>query len=113
MRLPNASQAIIDPAKLRDYCLNAAHPEGRHKARVFQAALGIGPQDADWLKTAILAALQDAEVVNAEDTPYGQRYDVDVSLSRAGLTTWVRTGWILRKSENVPRLATCYVRYTP
>ncbi|WP_200235400.1 DUF6883 domain-containing protein [Thiohalocapsa halophila] len=41
MKLPNANQAVVDLEKLRGYCLNPAHPRGRHKARVFAAALGI------------------------------------------------------------------------
>lgn len=40
MKLPNAENAVIDIAKLRDYSLNPNHPEGKHKARVFQAKLG-------------------------------------------------------------------------
>ena len=35
MKLPNVARASVDIAKLRDYCLNSSHPEGRHKARVF------------------------------------------------------------------------------
>ena len=46
MRLPNADQAIVEIAKLRDYSLNTQHPEGKHKARVFQAALGFTAEDA-------------------------------------------------------------------
>ena len=41
MRLPNPSRAFVDASKLRDYCLNAQHPRGRHKARVFASALGL------------------------------------------------------------------------
>lgn len=40
MKLPNADRAIVDVAKLRDYCLNPNHEEGKHKARVFAASLG-------------------------------------------------------------------------
>jgi hypothetical protein len=42
MKLPNAGQAIVDIAKLRDYSLSPTHEEGKHKARVFAAALGDG-----------------------------------------------------------------------
>jgi hypothetical protein len=42
MKLPNAEKAFIDNKKLLDYCLNPLHEEGKHKARVFQSALGIG-----------------------------------------------------------------------
>ena len=41
MRLSSAQHAVVDPAKLRDYCLNPKHPRGRHKARVFAASLGM------------------------------------------------------------------------
>jgi hypothetical protein len=37
VKLPHAELAVVDIAKLRDYCLNADHLRGRHKARVFAA----------------------------------------------------------------------------
>ena len=47
MKLPNSGQATVDIAKLRHYSLDATHEEGKHKARVFAAALGITEADAD------------------------------------------------------------------
>jgi len=55
VKLPNADNAVVEAAKLRDYCLNPAHPEGRHKARVFRSALGVGQEQAEWLREAILS----------------------------------------------------------
>ena len=46
MRIPNGEEAVVDIRKLADYCLNASHLSGRHKARIFRAALGIGREDA-------------------------------------------------------------------
>ena len=43
MKLPNGDRAVIDIAKLRDYCLSPDHLRGRHKARVFAAAQGAAP----------------------------------------------------------------------
>ncbi|MBI3424605.1 MAG: hypothetical protein HY011_16850 [Acidobacteria bacterium] len=40
MKLPDAENAVVELAKLRDYSLNLSHERGGHKARVFQAALG-------------------------------------------------------------------------
>lgn len=34
-KLPNAEQAVVEPAKVRDYLLSSAHPVGRFKAVVF------------------------------------------------------------------------------
>jgi hypothetical protein len=47
MKLPYAESAIVDVRKLRDYCLSAAHPRGKHKARVFASALGLTAEDSD------------------------------------------------------------------
>jgi hypothetical protein len=110
MKLPNAEQARVDIHKLRDYCLNPNHPEGRHKARVFKAALGIGRDDADWLGNAILTAVRVTDVVSSEHTRYGWRYDLDIELSRDSRSATIRTGWIVRHTDNLPRLATCFVR---
>jgi hypothetical protein len=40
MRLPNGDRADLG-TKLEDYVLNPRHREGRHKARLFESALGI------------------------------------------------------------------------
>jgi hypothetical protein len=109
MRLPNAEKAVIDLCKLRDYCLNPSHFEGRHKARVFAATLGIGQQDADWLCDAIQKAIQKAPVIHSEHHPYGVRYTVDIALFRENANVVVRTGWMVRANEDFPRLVTCFV----
>ena len=56
MRLPNAARAAIDIEKLRDYALNPEHPRGRHKARVFAAALGLTAVDSEELRDALFVA---------------------------------------------------------
>ncbi len=61
MKLPNGTNAVVDIVKLRDYCLNSGHPEGRHKARVFRATLGMKREDAEELRAALLAAARDQD----------------------------------------------------
>jgi len=61
MKLPNAEKAVVDIAKLREYSLNPNHREGKHKARVFLAKLGIGRNDAERLRQIILEAILTAE----------------------------------------------------
>ena len=56
MMLPNGERAIVDIAKLTEYCLSLDHPRGRHKARVFAAALGFSADDAEQLRGAHLNA---------------------------------------------------------
>ena len=109
MKLPNARQAIVEIAKLRDYSLDATHEEGKHKARVFAAALGAGADDADWLREKLLEAALRYECVRGRNTPFGQRYVLDFPLTKGPQEARVRSVWNVRPGETVPRLITCYV----
>lgn len=109
MRLPNAARAIVDIEKLRDYCLSESHPRGKHKARVFESALGLTASDVNELRDAILFAIQTEEVIAGERDEYGQRYLVDFSMKRPGRQAVIRSAWIVRHGEDAPRLTSCYV----
>ena len=107
MKLP--PDPFVDLAKLRQYCLSTTHEEGKHKARVFFAALGIGVSDAGWLRDELLAAALREECQPGPVTSHGRRYTVDFTLSRNGLEARVRSAWIIRLGEEFPRLVSCYV----
>jgi hypothetical protein len=109
VKLPNGINAVVDIVKLRNYCLDPGHPEGRHKARVFRAALGMGQDDAEKLRAALLAAARDEDADDAEADEYGERYVLGFSLRHAGHAARVRSAWIIRKGEDFPRLTSCYV----
>ena len=109
MKLPNAENATVEIAKLRDYSLDATHEEGKHKARVFAAALGICKDDADWLRESLMDAALRYECVHGRNTPFGQRYVLDFPLAKDGMEAQVRSVWNVRPGETVPRLITCYV----
>lgn len=107
--LPNIEGAIFEIRKLADYCLSPSHPRGRHKARVFRQALGIGPPDASWLKEAILAALSDSDATELHSDDQGSRWRVDVPVTRQNTHVVIRTIWIIRTGEQTPRFVTCWV----
>lgn len=109
MRLPNADQAVVDLEKLRGYCLNPAHPRGRHKARVFAAALGISAREAAWLRVAFLRAARDRPAVAGRADAHGRRYHLDLEIIGPKGSAPVRTTWIIRIGETVPRLTSCFV----
>ena len=109
MKLPNTEEAIVEIAKLRDYSLAATHEEGKHKARVFAAALGIGADDAHWLREKLVDAAQRYECVRGRNTPFGQRYVLDFPLAKGGREAQVRSVWNVRPGETALRLITCYV----
>jgi hypothetical protein len=107
--LPNVAHALIDIRKLSDYCLNPAHPVGRHKALVFQSALGFSVTDADTLGRLILQAIHLHEASAGRLDEFGQRYTVDFAVSTSVGFAVLRTAWMVRADEDFPRLTTCFV----
>jgi hypothetical protein len=110
MGLPNGNRAVVDIEKVRDYCLSSQHEDGKHKARVFAAALGLGRADAKWLRERLLEAAASQQAFVASETRFGVLYVLDFSLTTASGSAVVRSGWIVRHSEDFPRLTTCYLR---
>jgi len=109
VKLPNGEKAVVEIAKLLDYCLSVSHPEGRHKARVFRAVLGIGSAESDMLQEGLRTAACDQEAVAGEFDGFGQRYVIDFSLEHAGRRALVRSAWIVLVNEDFPRLTSCYI----
>lgn len=99
----------MDVRKLRDYCLNPEHPRGRHKARVFVSVLGLTADDAHDLRVALLAAARVNEAQVAGRDEYGSRYVLDFDLSGPEGSARVCSSWIVRTTEDFPRLTSCYV----
>lgn len=109
MKLPHAEHALVDLAKLRDYSLSNTHPEGKHKARVFFAALGLEAGDSEWLRDQLLLAVLQEDCRTGFVTEFGQRYSVDLNLRRGSREARIRSAWIVRADEEFPRLVSCYV----
>jgi len=109
MKVPNANRAIVDIRKLHDYSLDPTHRTGRHKARVFLAALGMTANDAEVLRDALLKAVREYEAELGLKDDYGQRYQVDFPLEWRGRQVIIRSAWIIEPDIPYPRLTSCYV----
>ncbi len=109
MKLPNPDQAVIDLQKLTGYCLNLEHSEGQHKAYVFQSALGIGLEEVEELRDALLQAVRIYDAIPGKSNQHGQKYIIDFLMTRYEKQAVIRSAWILRYDENFPRLVTCYI----
>ena len=81
-RPPNWNQAILDIRKIEDYCLNPAHPRGRHKARVFRDALDLQRGDAAWLQDILLESVRSSEATEVSATMWGTQRRLDVTIRR-------------------------------
>lgn len=107
MLLPHIEKADIAVTKLTSYVLNAYHPEGRHKARVFLSALDVTIADAQWLADTILSGLWLSEAVLQRHTNWGTIYHVDMKIVHVLKCAKVRTGWLC--TTQTTRLITCFV----
>jgi hypothetical protein len=108
--LPNHENAVVDIEKFVAYSLNSEHPEGKHKALIFEKVLGITVQDAGWLQSAILENLAFYEATEQEETKFGKKYVVEMKIQNDERTANVRTAWIIEHNGTVPRLITCYIK---
>ncbi len=108
-RLPHGDEAILDIRKIEDYCLNPSHPRGRHKARVFREALGLRRSDASWLRDVLLEAARSGVAAQVSADAWGAHWHLDAAIRRHGKSAVVRTIWIVRTGESVPRFVTCWV----
>jgi hypothetical protein len=109
VKLPGAEFATVDIAKLREYCLNPSHPRGRHKSRVFAAALNLTQSDAEFLRDELLRAAREVDATEGVTDQYGLRYILDFELARNDRIATVRSTWIIRRGEGLPRLTSCFV----
>jgi len=102
--------AVIDSRKLTRYCLDPDSRLGRHKARVFEAALGFDLSNHVGLIEAIRDGILVHEARQVGTTAHGELWQVDVPVTGPTGTASVRTGWIYEEGSDVPRLTTAFVR---
>ena len=108
MLIPNADRATIDPAKLRDYLLSAAHPIGRFKARFF-TALGFTPDRWEELVEALRIQHLTQDGQPAGTTERGQKYTIRAILNGPiGQSAPVVSVWFIPVGGDVPRFVTAY-----
>jgi hypothetical protein len=106
--LPAAEHAYIDPHKVRDYLLSAAHPVGRFKAVVFQA-LGYKTDEWEKLRDDLLALARTGEAIPGQPSPFGQKHEVSGTLRGPnGREAKFTSVWLVPVDGQVPRFITAF-----
>ena len=108
MLIPHAERAVVDIRKLRDYCLNPMHREGKQKARLFAAALDMTAHDAVDLREILLQVVKTHDAQLGRRDEYGQRYRIDFALEWRGKRAIIRSAWMIEHGSDTPRLTSCY-----
>ncbi|NDJ19410.1 DUF6883 domain-containing protein [Myxacorys almedinensis] len=109
MLIPNAENAVVDVRKLRDYCLNSEHDDGKHKARLFLSILGMTAGNAEELRQILLEIVTIHEARLGRQDEFGQRYTLDFTIAWQNRSATLRSGWIIEHGSKIPRLTTCYL----
>ena len=97
---------IISPEKLRDYVINASHPDGESKARFLQS---MGYEKHKWktLEHDLRTQHLTHDVIPAHPSEYGQKYEIRASLRGPnGTMRWCRSIWMIRHRETIARFIT-------
>jgi len=107
--LPNAENAVIRLEKLRDYSLDREHPTGKHKARVFESAMGMTEDDAERLRGLVAQAILVTDTISSGRNEHGDRFTVDFSALGLNRQVVIRSAWIIDHGKDIPRLTSCYI----
>jgi hypothetical protein len=107
MPIPDAERAIVEDAKVRDYLLNLAHPDGGSKAIWFHS-LGYHRDKWQCLAEDLLAIARNCTMFDTESTRFGVKYNAVGTVGRADYRPGeVVTVWIV-EDDDPPRLVTAY-----
>ncbi|MBC8042871.1 MAG: hypothetical protein IAF08_05445 [Rhizobacter sp.] len=110
MKLPNGDKALVPTAKIEGYALNFKHEKGKHKARVFKAALDITIENAAVLHAALHSAARNSDAQFEETTAFDDKYIIDFEMTTEKGSATVRSAWILDKGSDTPRLTSTFIK---
>ncbi len=79
------------------------------KSHLFQTLLGLNLENADLLLDALQHAAATGDAMTGTMDKYGQRYVIDFDFTGPSGTAMIRSAWIIRTGEDVPRLVTCFI----
>jgi hypothetical protein len=108
MLIPNSENAVVDIRKLRDYCLNLEHDDGKHKARLFVSMLGLTADQAEGLRQILLEVVKVQEAQLGRRDEFEQRCTLDFIIEWQSRRATLRSGWIIEHNSEIPKLTTCY-----
>jgi len=108
-RLPNADDAVVPHAKVRDYLLYAAHPKNGGKAAFFER-FGFGRAAFLTLADALRFHPIRNPMVETVPIQWGMKYIVQCTLlTPDGRNPCIQSIWII-EAEGPPRLVSAYPR---
>ncbi len=104
------SEVEIPIDKLLEYCLNPDHPEGCHKARIFNAALGIEKHTSEKLIELLYESVKTRRAEFQFEDTFGKYYRIDYQVEGLHQKESLRSLWLVPHDQTKARLVSCYVK---
>ena len=106
--IPNIAAGIIEDAKIQEYLLNLAHPDGRGKA-IFFASKGFTLENIQEFREMLITQASHNPVSKLVQTEWGIKYIVTGPVKWQNQNEFNLTSvWIIENGESFPKLATAY-----
>jgi hypothetical protein len=109
VKLPNGDKVEIPIQKLVGYCLNLNHSSGKHKAKVFDSALGITADNFEVLYELIQKAALEGEIIQENTTEFDRQFKVDWIILETN-NIKLRTIWEISNINCNPRLISAFIK---
>ncbi len=110
MRLPNAENAYVEPAKITRYLLSLDSERGRSKAKFFME-FGFVQEDWQRLAGALVVHGSSHEVARIVETQHGTKFIVEGAMQTPDRRNpRVRTVWMIYHDSDEPWLITAHPR---
>jgi len=108
VKVPDVEQAVVDPAKVRDYLLSPSHPVGRFKSQFF-VRLGYSQEQWEVLAGELKRHAEDGSATEGEPSPYGKKFEVRGKLvGPSGRAANIISIWIILHGKDAPRFVTAF-----
>jgi hypothetical protein len=109
-QLPGWREAWTPMSTLTEYALDFTSEDGQHKAAMFRDQLGMGLEDAGFLREQVLEAFPEAEATFYGNKGYGPCWTVPIVVvgSAVEAVRSLKTGWIIEYRDPRPKLVTLF-----
>ncbi|MBS4029500.1 MAG: hypothetical protein KGZ58_12800 [Ignavibacteriales bacterium] len=103
------SDVYISVEKLKEYCLNNEHSEGKHKARIFKTTLDIDENNVEELVTLLEESCKQNDAEFIFENRFGKHYRIDYEVQGLFKKEMLRSFWMIPQNTTEARLISCFI----
>jgi len=109
MKLPNGDRAVVPDDKLFGYLLNEQHETQSGHAELFRRLFGIGAENGETLRAALLHAAANRDATAGRPSPHGEKYEIRFEMPGLSKVRTILGVRMIEHGKVDPRLVTAFV----